>query len=143
MFDDDEAYEAYDDFEWSGGYEDDIYEAADYDDEEPDFEVDEAADNVDEAYINYLESRRRMRELALSRGFFSVVALPPDDVKGWNKGGAGGGSTSKGKGKGKSREKALEVASVALLTIDDRWLDSDDLQPQLPVRRPRKAQSQL
>ena len=33
---------------------------------------------TDEAHVSYIESRRKMKELALSRGFYPVVALGPD-----------------------------------------------------------------
>ena len=69
-------------------------------------ELDEAYDQCDEAYISYLESRRRMRELALSRGFYPVVAIPPDDNGGGRQSWKGGGGKSKGKGKGKSKGKS-------------------------------------
>ena len=45
------------------------------DDEEISAEIDEASIAVEDAYINYLDSRKKMRELALARGFYPVVAL--------------------------------------------------------------------
>ena len=40
--------------------------------------MESAADQVEDAYVSYVESRRRMRELALSRGFYPIVALGPE-----------------------------------------------------------------
>ena len=131
-YEDEEPYEDYynyEDYDW--GYEEEAYEADEYEEEDP--EIDEAVDQVDEAYINYLESRRRMRELALSRGFFPVVALPPDEGKAWSKGGSGGGGKGKSKGKSKrareekakEKEKVLAVDFVAPLAIGGQCLDFD------------------
>ena len=87
---DEEGYYEDDEGEWCEG------EINHEEDEEWPAEMDEAADAVDEAFISYLDSRRRMRELALSRGFFPVVALGPEVE------GKGKGKSSKGKSKGKS-----------------------------------------
>ena len=57
-YDDDEAY-----------YEDELEEDAVPSD------LESAADQTEEAFVNYMESRRRMKELALSRGFYPIVAL--------------------------------------------------------------------
>ena len=75
-----------------------------YDDEdEVPEELEEAMDQADEAYVSYVESRKRMKELALSRGFYPVVALSPDFERNSFKGSKGeGGSKGSGKGKGKS-----------------------------------------
>ena len=72
---------------------------------------------TEEAYVNYLESRRRMRDLALSRGFYPIVALGPEvgqqaygrkgDGKGKGKGKSKGGK-SKGKGKSKSFTRTFQ-----------------------------------
>ena len=75
------------------------------DDEEVVAEIDEASVAVEDAYINYLDSRKKMRELALARGFYPVVAL--DMGGGYNNGGGskgghkGSSKTGGGKGKGK------------------------------------------
>ena len=74
-----------------------------------------AAEAVEEAYMNYADSRRRMRDIALSRGFFPVVAMPPADwsptartsEKGKSKGKGRGKSKGKAKGKGKSGDKGF------------------------------------
>ena len=52
-------------------YEDEIYEVGDYDEEHdvPE-ELEEAMDQADAAYVSYVESRKRMKELALSSGGF-------------------------------------------------------------------------
>ena len=49
-------------------------------------ELDEASLAVEDAFINYLDSRKKMRELALSRGFYPVVAIGMDDNGGAFKG---------------------------------------------------------
>ena len=70
-----------------------------YEEEIPE-DVEEALDETEDAFVNYMESRRRMRELALSRGFYPVVAIGPEaGGKSYGKGKGG----SKGKGKGKSK----------------------------------------
>ena len=80
-------------------------------------DVESAVDQTEEAYVNYLESRRRMRDLALSRGFYPIVALGPEvgqqgygrkgDGKGKGKGKSKGGK-SKGKGKSKSYTRSFQ-----------------------------------
>ena len=84
-------------------YDEGIEEAY-YEDEVPE-DIGHAADQVEDAFVSYVESRRRMRELALARGFYPVVALPPDVMekgKGKSSGkGRGKSKGSKGKGKGK------------------------------------------
>ena len=69
-------------------------------DEEIPQELDEASLAVEDAFINYLDSRKKMRELALSRGFYPVVAIGMDDNGGAFKG-RGKASGGKGKSKGK------------------------------------------
>ena len=61
-------------------YDDEAFEADEYeeDDEPIPEELEEAMELTDEAYVSYIESRKRMKELALSRGFYPVVALGPD-----------------------------------------------------------------
>ena len=72
------------------------------DDEEVALEIDEAAVAVEDAYINYLDSRKKMRELALARGFYPVVALDMGGGQGDSGKGRSKGSTKTGgKGKGK------------------------------------------
>ena len=101
-------------FYYEGEEEDDwheIYYEGDEDEEEIPEELEEAYENMDEAYISYLESRKRMKELALARGFYPVVAIGPDFDHG--KGGKSerkGSSKGKGKSKGKEKEKAKEKA---------------------------------
>eukprot|EP00435_Cladocopium_sp_Y103_P069668 s114_g33.t1 len=51
-----------------------------YEDEVPE-DIEHAADQVEDEFVSYVESRRRMRELALARGFYPVVALPPDGME--------------------------------------------------------------
>ena len=71
-------------------------------------EVEQAVEEMEDAYINYVDSRRKMKEIALSRGFFPVAALPPSDFgsdlgKSYGKGKAKGKGRAKGKGKGKGK----------------------------------------
>ena len=82
--------------------EEDAYWSDDGYEEMPE-EVEEAADQMDEAYISYLESRRRMRDLALSRGFYLLVAIGPE-VYGKSRGRGDGKGKGKSKGKGKGNE---------------------------------------
>ena len=82
------------------------------DDEEVALEIDEAAVAVEDAYINYLDSRKKMRELALARGFYPVVALDMgggqgDSGKGRSKGSTKTGGKGKGK-KGKGHGKGFQ-----------------------------------
>ena len=80
--------------------------------EELPVELEEANLAVDEAYVNYLDSRRRMKELALARGFYPIVALDMGNQNNnysgggkSSKGAVKGGKNSKGKGKGKGKGK--------------------------------------
>ena len=102
----DEADEAYYE-EWYDD-EEEAFEA-EYDDDEPvPTELEEAMEVADEAYVNYIESRKRMKELALSRAFYPVVALGPDFERGSGRPSKGDGKGSKGKGKsggGKGKSK--------------------------------------
>ena len=82
------------------------------DDEDVAVEMDEAAVAVEDAYINYLDSRKKMRELALARGFYPVVALDMgggqgDSGKGRSKGSTKTGGKGKGK-KGKGHGKGFQ-----------------------------------
>eukprot|EP00913_Durusdinium_trenchii_P014194 g13320.t2 len=96
-------------------FDEEAYEAVEYDEEDepiPD-ELEEAMDQADEAYVSYVESRKRMKELALSRGFYPVVALGPDFErsgsrfpKGEGKGGKDKGKSGGGKGKSKGKGKS-------------------------------------
>ncbi len=103
-----------DDYGYGYGDEECYYEDA----EDPlPSDVESAVDQTEEAYVNYLESRRHMRDLALSRGFYPIVALGPEvgqqghgrkgDGKGKGKGKSKGGK-SKGKGKSKSYTRSLQ-----------------------------------
>ena len=88
---DDWNYESYD-------YEDQEDETY-YEEEEVPEDVEEALDETEDAFVNYMESRRRMRELALSRGFCPIVAIGPEASS------KGGGKSKSGKGKGKGKSK--------------------------------------
>ena len=102
-YDGDEIYWEVDE---DGHYENEYVYAADDEDLLLPKELESAADAVDEAFMNYSESRRRMRDIALSRGFFPVVAMPPTE---WSGGGfghrSGGGGKGKSKGKGRAKGK--------------------------------------
>ena len=116
-FYEDEGYDDWfgdEDYGYGYGEEECYYEDA----EEPlPSDVESAVDQTEEAYVNYLESRRRMRDLALSRGFYPIVALGPEvgqqgygrkgDGKGKGKGKSKGGK-SKGKGKPKSYTRSFQ-----------------------------------
>ena len=73
-------------------------------------ELESCADQVEETFVNYLDSRKRMKELALARGFYPVMAIQPEFTENSNGGksdserkrGKGKGKQNKGKGKGKS-----------------------------------------
>ena len=103
--------------EWHDDWQEAFYEEG-YEDEEEDEipeEVEAAADQMDEAYVSYVESRRRMRELALSRGFYPVMAIGPEfDRRSSPKGGKGRGKSkgSKAKGKGKGSSKGATRRST-------------------------------
>lgn len=104
--DDDEWFEEYAVDDMTGDQEwwqdDEAFFEYDDEDDVPE-ELEEAMDQADEAYVSYVESRKRMKELALSRGFYPVVALSPDFERNSFKGSKGeGGSKGSGKGKGKS-----------------------------------------
>ena len=127
-YDDEEAYEIYYNHDEDDYMDDAYYQDTVAEDEIPQ-DLDEATLVVEDAYINYLDSRRKMRELALSRGFYPVVAIDMNDNygkgggksygKGRNSGGGGkskgkskgkGGGKSKGKGSGKSFNQPLPGA---------------------------------
>ena len=86
------------------------YEAFEYekDDDTIPEELEESMDQADEAYVSCVESRKRMFELALSRGFYPVVALGPDFERSGSRfpKGDGKGKWKSGGGKRKSEETA-------------------------------------
>lgn len=105
--DEEELYYGYEE-EWypeesEAAHEDVVYVGdADQQGEEVPVELEEANLAVDEAYVNYLDSRRRMKELALARGFYPIVAI---DMGNQNNNYSGGGKSSKGAGKGGKNSK--------------------------------------
>ncbi|CAL1126962.1 unnamed protein product [Cladocopium goreaui] len=120
---DDEVYNEYyyedNEIFYTNDYEEDYMDDAYYadnnnivSDEEIPAELDEATLVVEDAYINYLDSRKKMRELALARGFYPVVALDMGDGnykgsgKSYGKGRNNHGGRSKGKSKGKGGGKS-------------------------------------
>ena len=101
----------YEEDDWDEWYEDEVFEAEEDEDDVPE-ELEDAMDQADEAYVSYIESRKRMKELALSRGFYPIVALGPEAEKGAFRNSKGEGKSkgkgksspyNKGKGKGKSK----------------------------------------
>ena len=115
----DECYYEDDETFYTNDYEEDYMDDAYYadnnnivGDEEIPAELDEATLVVEDAYINYLDSRKKMRELALARGFYPVVALDMGDGnykgsgKSYGRGRNNNGGRSKGKSKGKGGGKS-------------------------------------
>ena len=87
------------------------------DDDEVSAEKDEAAVAVEDAYINYLDNRKKMRELALARGFYPVVALDMGS-------GHGGGSNKGGQKGSKDRwwkRKRKEVGQGTWQRFSTTW----------------------
>ena len=105
----------YEEEEWDDWFEDEVYEAEDEEEDVPE-ELEEAMDQADEAYASYIESRKRMKELALSRGFYPIVALGPEAEKGAYRSlkgegkNKGKGKSSPYKGKGKRDKEKVEVS---------------------------------
>ena len=69
-------------------------------------DVEIAVEEMEDAYINYVHFGRRMKEIAFSRVFFPVDAVPPSDFgakfeKFYGKNKSKGKGRPKGKGKGK------------------------------------------
>ena len=105
---DDEAY-YYDDWqsEWPADWEEAyVEEGADGDAEVPE-ELEKLADETDELLITWMDSRKKMNELARSRGFYPVMAVPPELAQSYGGGGAPR-TASKGKGKGKGKGKSKQ-----------------------------------
>ena len=115
--------------DWYDAYDDDVYYGDDGEDwYDPEGWTEQAhdVDEYDDVYSNYVEARKRMNDLRLSRGFYPIVALCPTGPtradypsgrgkgKGKNKKGSKGKSSKgkpaprirpKGKGKGKTKGK--------------------------------------
>jgi hypothetical protein len=64
-----------DDWQWDDEEWYDETQFGTFEDEEVPEELDQASQDVEDANVNYLHSRQKMRELALARGFYPVVAL--------------------------------------------------------------------
>ena len=142
-----------DDESYGYGYDNEInYTDNTVGEEEIPQDLDEATLAVEDAYINYLDSRKEMRELALSRGFYPVVAV---DLNDGNFGGRGSGK-SYGRGRnagGVEKEKANPRAKVARARtkvlekdLDTLCREPDDLSladdlPQRHQLRHRRPQS--
>ena len=101
---DEEAYDQYE--EGFYGEEDYYYEG--YDDYEIDEEEDVPEDlnraygKTEEAYIGYLDARKKMRELANNRGFYPAMAIGPDFDSPRERNYTAPRPKGKGKGRGKS-----------------------------------------
>ena len=110
-YDDAYYYEELDDYHDDGWWEDEAYAAEHFGDDEPpaDDDVPEdvelAVEEMEDAYINYVDSRRKMKEIALARGFCPIVAVPPSDFGGSDYGKSYGKGKSKGKGRAKGKGK--------------------------------------
>ena len=104
QWDDDETYgKDYGD-EWDESYNEDTYNAADY--EDPDF-PDEPLDDggeLEEAYTTYLDARRHFAQMKAARGYFPIVALT-DGGQSMQGSSQAPRSPSKGKSKGKGKIK--------------------------------------
>ncbi len=104
---DDFRYDAYegDDDAYLGYDHDDTVE----DDEDVPEELNTSYNQCEEAYLGYLEARKRMRDLANARGFYPIVALADDQhprataPRSRGKDGKKGKGRGKGKGKGAAR----------------------------------------
>ena len=73
LYYDDEVYNEYHE-PYSGDFEEDsVY----FEDEMVPEELDAANEEVEDAYLSYVDSRRKMKEIALARVFCPVMAVPP------------------------------------------------------------------
>ncbi|CAK0816650.1 unnamed protein product [Prorocentrum cordatum] len=113
------------DYEWERGlsYEDSYLEEEEYDydeyeeydaeeyEEEADVaeelpqDVEEAQIACDEAYLSFVDAKRRVAEIAKSRGFYPIVAVAPDNNFQHGKGASRSAKPTGGKGKGRSKGK--------------------------------------
>ena len=141
LYYEDEVY--YDHHEpYTGDFEEDsVY----YEDELVPEELDAANEEVEDAYMSYVDSRRRMKEIALARGFFPVMAVPPSELG--HSGSWGGGKAlakgrararAKEKEKGKAATKAAEVAASLSAVIPP---DSEGIAPRTWGHRAPTARS--
>ena len=100
-YDGDYNYDDWDDSWWANEDEEEDYAYEAYEDggEDVPQELEQMADQTDELLVTWLESRKKMAEYAKSRGFYPVMAIPPEATSSFS--GGGGKSYGKGKGKGK------------------------------------------
>ena len=103
-YQDDDCY--YEDEEW---YDDDAYYG-----EEGDEEIDE---EMEEAYLGYLEARQKMRDISNSRGFYPVFAMIPEERR----------RPPKGKGRGNQEEVEEEVKVKAKVKEEEKVRTRRDL----------------
>lgn len=104
---DEEAYDVYYNQNEDEYLEDvQLYQGEAVAEEEVPQELGKASLMVEDAYNSYLDSRRKMRELALSRGFYPVIAIDMNDNYNKGTGKAHGKARNTGRGngpKGKSK----------------------------------------
>ncbi len=101
--------ENYDDYEEGyHGEEDELYDYEGQDEHEADEDdvpedLNRAYDKTEEAFVVYFDARKKMRELANSRGFYPVAAVGPDFQS--DRPPERRPAAPRGKGKGKGRGK--------------------------------------
>ena len=108
--------------EWHEWHEDDVYTHDTWEDEQPDAEehesvpedLESAADQVEEAFATWQESRRLMNEMAKARGFYPVTnKLEYMQAPAWvSRDGSGHEGKSKGKGGGKPRSYGKKATAT-------------------------------
>ena len=108
--------------EWHEWHEDDVYTHDTWEDEQPDAEehesvpedLESAADQVEEAFATWQESRRLMNEMAKERGFYPVTnKLEYMQAPAWvSRDGSGHKCKSKGKGGGKPRSYGKKATAT-------------------------------
>ena len=106
--------------EWHEWHEHDVYAQDAWEDEQPDAEeheivpddLESAADQVEEAYATWQESRHLMNEMAKARGFYSLTnKLVYMQASAWVSR-DGGGFKGKGKGGDKPRSFGKKAAAT-------------------------------
>ena len=78
---------------------------------------------MEEAYATFVEARKRMNDMARSRGFYPIVALAPEPPTRFQSGGTSGkggksgrgGKKGKGKRQGQGRSQCWQVLSAPQL----------------------------
>ena len=67
------------------------------------FVAEDAASEYDDIMANYVEARQKLNQMRVSRGYYPVVAMIPEQKNYSSPGGKGGKSKSRGKGGGKQK----------------------------------------